>query len=306
MIEWAVSHHGFCASTAQLRAISKSGRYNVSMSASTATLGITSRTAHEELEDYYQYVAGTPVDSNIRPIVLDVGALKSLLGSLPLVQHVLLHAEPPFRPYCGGRNFSNGSPLGQHLHRPLSLALASLERATSLTVEAVNWTWDAEILAGYIRAGELSAASLPRLRNVYLSTFFGGPGRLAATMALVPLLERVSLHLVLHERDDDCAYAITVRASHPGRTSCAFAPLHAVKTLLKYVRISCLQALQVVLPAVESITIHNDIYTPPDVAFPEQWFAGVEEFIFSDQTSVEYDNEWFTMNTVSFRQSNHV
>ena len=190
------------------------------MSATIATLGITSRTAHEELEDYYQYEAGTPVDSNIPPIVLDVGALKSLLGSLPLVQHVLLHAEPQFYSYCGGR-FSIGIQIKKDMHRPLSLALASLQRVGPLTVEAVNWTWNAGILAGYIRAGELSAASLPQLRNVCLSTCFGGPGRLAATMSLIPHLERVSLHLVLHEKDDDCTYASTVRAPQPGQTICA-------------------------------------------------------------------------------------
>jgi hypothetical protein len=63
----------------------------------------------------------------------------------------------------------------------------------------------------------------------------------------------------------------------------------------------CTQALQVVLPATVSITIHNDI-TPPGVAFPEQWFAGVEEFIVSDASNVEYDDDWFTMNTVSFQE----
>lgn len=213
VIVWAMQHHGFCASTAQFRAVCKSGRQEVSLRATTARLGITSRTAHEEFEDSYGRISGILVDTVIRPVILDVGAFKSLLGSLPFVQQVLLHAEPNFRPYCGVRNFSNGSQLGQHLHRPLSLALASLERAGSLTVEAVDWTWDAEILAGYIRAGELSSASLPRLRNVYLSTHFGGPGRLAATMALIPQLERVSLHLVLAEEDDDeCIYATTVRA----------------------------------------------------------------------------------------------
>lgn len=60
----------------------------------------------------------------------------------------------------------------------------------------------------------------------------------------------------------------------------------------------CWQALQAVLPATVSITVHNDIYVPPGVAFSEQCFAGVEEFTFADESDVVYEDEWFTLKTV--------